>query len=115
MNKVSMMPEQVQFQGMSNFTYYTTTTVTYLLCFAGGLVIDNLGTVFELIAAFSLSFLQFIWPGLFFIQATNLRKEARVWGKEILLPLSYVLMVLGGMVTGLMLTVNIMDIVDESH
>lgn len=64
-----MMPEPVLFQNMKSWVFYTATTLLYLLIVAGGMSNIELGFIFEIITAFSLSFLDFIWPGVFYIMA----------------------------------------------
>jgi hypothetical protein len=57
------------FHTMKPWIYYTCTTGIYLLCVVGGIFIDDLGIVFNLISAFVLSFLNFIWPASFYLAA----------------------------------------------
>lgn len=57
------------FEDMNPIIYIGATTFIYLASVAGGLFITDLGKVFEIIAGLSLSFLDFIWPGIFYIFA----------------------------------------------
>ena len=56
---------------MNPTVYYTMTFIAYLSTILGGLMIKDLGIVFELLAGFTLSFLGFIWPGLFYLLANS--------------------------------------------
>lgn len=54
---------------MNSWVYFTGTLVLYFLCLMGGLFIKNLGVVFEIIAALTMSNINFICPGYFFLLA----------------------------------------------
>ena len=56
---------------MNPLIYYIGTTLIYGVCLVGGLFVTDLGLVFDLISAFTLSFLCFMWPGLFYIVAES--------------------------------------------
>ena len=62
---------------MNPFIYYGCTTLIYAVCVVGGILVTNLGIVFNLISALTLSFLCFIWPGIFYLFA-----EKRYGDKE---------------------------------
>ena len=70
-SKRSILPEQVLFENMKPWVFYTSTVLLYGLVVVGGLFINDLGLIFELITAFSLSFLSFIWPGWFYLKASS--------------------------------------------
>ena len=61
--------EDLSFNTMNPYIYYGVTFFMYGICFCGGLFVNDLGLIFELISAFVLSFLNFIWPGAFYIFA----------------------------------------------
>ena len=63
------MPEPELFENMKPSVYYTSTTLLYLVIVVGGLLIKDLGLIFEVITAFSVSFIAYIWPGLFYLLA----------------------------------------------
>jgi hypothetical protein len=54
---------------MNPIVYYGGTTFIYVVCMIGGLFINNLGLIFDLLSAVVLSFLNFIWPGSFYLIA----------------------------------------------
>jgi hypothetical protein len=64
-----LIDDPMQFSTMKPWIYYSGTTFIYLLCVVGGLFINDLGIVFNLISAFVLSFLSFIWPASFYLVA----------------------------------------------
>jgi hypothetical protein len=66
------MPENIMFDDMKPGIYYGSVTFIYVICVIGGLFIKDLGLIFELVSAFSLSFLDFIWPGGFYLMALRL-------------------------------------------
>ena len=63
MTKRTIMPEPVLFENMSPVMFYSATSILYIVIILGGLFITNLEVIFEFITAFSLTFLDFIWPG----------------------------------------------------
>lgn len=49
---------------------YTFGTLTiYIICVLGGLLINDLGVIFECLAGFINTFIAFIWPGSFYLIA----------------------------------------------
>jgi hypothetical protein len=54
---------------MNPYFYYIGTSFIYVVCVIGGIFIDDLGLVFNMISAFTLSFLGFIWPSSFYLMA----------------------------------------------
>ena len=61
--------DQMQFKEMDPKIYYGCTALIYLICVIPGLFVTDLGIVFNLITALTLSFLNFIWPGGFYLLA----------------------------------------------
>ena len=43
----------------------------YLISVLGGLFISDLGIIFEFIASLSMTSINFIWPGMFYLIAEN--------------------------------------------
>ena len=58
-----------KFATMNPYIYYAGTTVIYGICVLLGIFVKDLGIVFDLMNSFTLSFLNFIWPGTFYILA----------------------------------------------
>ena len=56
---------------MDDRIYYGSTFILFAICVCGGIALEDLGVAFEFITAISLSFLSFIWPGMFYIRAEN--------------------------------------------
>ena len=63
--------DELKEEHMNPVIYYTVTTIIYVICVIGGIFVKDLGPVFDLISALTLSFLCFIWPGGFYIIAEN--------------------------------------------
>ena len=51
--------------------YYGATFTLYISLICCGLTIKDLGIVFDVVTAFGLVFLSFLWPGLFYLLAEN--------------------------------------------
>lgn len=62
-------PEIAKAEEMNPVIYYSFTTLIYVICVIGGIFVSNLGIVFDLISALTLSFICFIWPGGFYLMA----------------------------------------------
>jgi hypothetical protein len=54
---------------MSNSLYYNSSIFLNLVGVFGGIFIGNLGIVFDILGGFGMSFLCFIWPGVFYLKA----------------------------------------------
>jgi hypothetical protein len=54
---------------MNPYIYYGVILTIYAACVCTGLFVSNLGVVFELISAFTLSFLGFFWPASLYLLA----------------------------------------------
>lgn len=67
--EVESFLEIMSFKSMKNWIYYSGTIFLYFVCLAGGLMIKDLGKVFEIIAALTMSNINFICPGFFFLLA----------------------------------------------
>lgn len=54
---------------MNPYIYYGGTTFIYVVAVLLGIFVKDLGIVFDLMSSFTLSFLNFIWPGTFYLLA----------------------------------------------
>lgn len=63
--------EDNKFVSMNPYMYYGGTTFMYGICLLLGLFVKDLGIVFDLMNSFTLSFLNFIWPGTFYLLAEH--------------------------------------------
>lgn len=61
--------EDLTFEGMNRYLNYGSTLLIYVICAVGGIFISDLGIIFELISAITLSNLNFIWPGVFYLKS----------------------------------------------
>jgi hypothetical protein len=49
--------------------YYGATLILFALELVGSLLVEDIGSIFEVVGSFANSMLTFIWPGLFYILA----------------------------------------------
>lgn len=97
---------------MSPWIYYPVTTILYIACVMGGVFINDLGIVFEFLAAFTLSFIIFIWPGMFFILSVRKQCNSEEKKQKILLIIgAWILCILGILLIVLIIGVNVYDVI----
>lgn len=74
----------MQYKKMPTLNYIMVTLLIFILQITGGIFINDLGLIFEFLAAFSISSLNFIFPGAFFLLAerrfaTTFKKSQNTW------------------------------------
>ena len=52
---------------MPSWKYYSLTIALYIVCVAGAIAFDDVGTIFEFVGAFGLSLNSFLMPGLMYL------------------------------------------------
>jgi hypothetical protein len=65
----SLRKSSMKYKEIAYFHYLLVTLLIYFLQITGSILIDDIGVVFEWLAAFGISSLTFIFPGAFFLRA----------------------------------------------
>ena len=110
------MADILSFRTMNIYVYIAGTLFVYCGAATIAVFVEDLGPVFEIFAAVSKTSINFIWPGLFYLVAAKRYGDHTTnhFGRKVDRAVAIILIGAGVCVFSLVLTTNLIDIVNKS-